>query len=435
MSLIENIRALEILDSRGNPTLEVDVFADDGSFGRAAVPSGASTGHAEALELRDGDARRYNGKGVLQAVDHVNGEIVDALLGLEVTDQALIDRTLIGLDGSKDKARLGANAMLGVSLAAANCAAEVVGLPLFRYLGGTGSQILPVPLINVINGGRHADNTLDVQEFMLVPAGLESFREALRAGAECFHALKELLHEKGHTTNVGDEGGFAPEIGTTREVLDLLLQAIERAGYRVGEDVSLAIDVAASELCENGKEPYRMAGEGFESASADQLTAWYEELVDEYPLVSIEDGLGEEDWTGWQGQTSALGGKLQLVGDDIFVTNVERLGRGIVEKVATAVLIKPNQIGTLTETLKAVSLASSHGYAAMISHRSGETTDATIADLAVATGCGQIKAGSVSRGERIAKYNRLLQIEAILEDTAVYTGWTTFRPLRRPHED
>lgn len=427
MPLIEHIHALEILDSRGNPTLEVDVIADDGSFGRAAVPSGASTGPAEALELRDGDESRYNGKGVLQAVSNVNDTLYEALAGVEVTDQILIDRMLVEMDGTENKSRLGANALLGVSLAAAKCGADACELPLFRYLGGAHASLLPVPLLNVINGGAHADNDLDVQEFMLAPAGFDTFSEALRAAAECFHALKTLLTDKGLSTGVGDEGGFAPNVSNARETLDLLMAAIEAAGFRPGEQVYVALDVAAGEVGAKNGPPYRLPGEELDNASSEQLIDWYVELTASYPLVSIEDGLGDEDWSGWKKLTDALGTKVQLVGDDLFVTNTERIRRGLREGIANAVLIKPNQIGTLTETMAAINLARSSGYGAMISHRSGETSDTTIADLAVASGCGQIKAGSASRGERVAKYNRLLWIEEALGETAAFAGASTFR--------
>lgn len=427
MPLITHIHAIEILDSRGNPSLEVDVIADDGSFGRAAVPSGASTGHAEALELRDGNQNRYNGKGVLQAVNNVNGTLYEALAGIEITDQIRIDRTLLEIDGTDNKSNLGANALLGVSLAAAKCGAKASDLPLFRYLADDQTNILPVPLLNVINGGAHADNNLDVQEFMLVPAGFDTFKEALRAGTECFHALKKLLNDKGLSTGVGDEGGFAPELATARESLDLLMASIEAAGFRPGDQVYVALDVAAGEVGTREGPPYRLPGEGLEDASSEQLTDWYASLLASYPLVSIEDGLGDEDWNGWKKLTEALGEKVQLVGDDLFVTNTDRIKRGLSEGIANAVLIKPNQIGTLSETLAAIKLASSSSYGVMISHRSGETCDTTISDLAVASGCGQIKAGSASRGERIAKYNRLLRIEESLGEMASFAGATTFR--------
>ncbi len=427
MPLIEHIHAIEILDSRGNPTLEVDVLAEDGSIGRAAVPSGASTGHAEALELRDGDESRYGGKGVLNAVANVNDTLYDALAGIEVTDQILIDRILLELDGTENKSNLGANALLGVSLAAAKCGAEASALPLFRYLGGAHANVLPVPLLNVINGGAHADNALDVQEFMLAPAGFDTFSEALRAAAECFHALKRLLSDKDLSTSVGDEGGFAPNVSNARESLDLLMAAIEAAGFRPGEQVYVALDVAAGEVGTKEGPPYRLPGEGLDQASSEELVDWYVGLTADYPLVSIEDGLGDEDWDGWKKLTTALGSKVQLVGDDLFVTNTERIKKGLRGGIANAVLIKPNQIGTLSETLAAINLARSRAYGAMISHRSGETSDTTISDLAVASGCGQIKAGSASRGERVAKYNRLLWIEEALGETAMFAGPSTFR--------
>ncbi len=430
MPLIEDIVAREILDSRGNPTVEVDVVAEDGSFGRAAVPSGASTGHAEALELRDGDDARYLGKGVRQAVRNVNEGLIDIIAGLEVTDQGTIDEALLEADGTANKETLGANALLGVSLAAAKCGADAAGLPLFRYLGGADARVLPVPLLNVINGGAHADNTLDIQEFMLAPAGLPTFGEALRAGAETFHHLKKLLNEQGKSTGVGDEGGFAPELSTARETLDLLIAAIERAGYRPGEDIYVALDVAATEVSQDGSAPYAFPGENLSSASAADMAGLYAELVAEYPLVSIEDGLGDEDWGGWKALTATIGDQVQLVGDDLFVTNVDRLSRGIAGDMANAILIKPNQIGTLTETMDAVRMAASSSYGVMMSHRSGETTDTTIADLAVATGCGQIKTGAASRGERIAKYNQLLRIEESLGSTGRYAGRAAFACLR-----
>jgi len=401
MSLIEHIHATEILDSRGNPTISVDVVATDGSLGRAAVPSGASTGKFEALELRDGDPGRYNGKGVLTAVAIVNTTILDAMIGVDVTDQILIDKILLELDGTQNKSNLGANSLLSVSLAAAKCGAQASRLPLFRYLGGAYANVLPVPLLNVINGGAHADNELDVQEFMLAPAGFDSYSEALRSAAECFHALKKLLHEKGLATNVGDEGGFAPEVTTARQTLDLLMMAIESAGYRPGEQVYVALDVAAAAMGGENGGGYTLPAEGLEDASAEEMTEWYRGF--------------------------ALGTQVQLVGDDLFVTNTERIKRGLREHIANSVLIKPNQIGTLTETLSAITLARSRGYGAMISHRSGETADTTISDLAVASGCGQIKAGSVSRGERVNKYNRLLWIEAALGETAMFAGASTFR--------
>ncbi|NKB88036.1 MAG: phosphopyruvate hydratase [Acidobacteria bacterium] len=429
MPLIEDIVAREILDSRGNPTVEVDIIAEDGSFGRAAVPSGASTGHAEALEMRDDDPDRYLGKGVRKAAANVNERLIDVICGLEATDQAGIDAALINADGTPNKGGLGANALLGVSLAAAKCGADASGLPLFRYVGGTDATILPVPLLNVINGGAHADNILDIQEFMLAPAGLPTFGDALRAGAETFHHLKKLLNEKGLPTGVGDEGGFAPELSTARETLGLLIEAIERAGYQPGEDIYLALDVAATEVSAEGSAPYAFPGEELPAATADQMAELYASLASEFPLVSIEDGLGDEDWDGWSALTSKLGDRVQLVGDDLFVTNVERLQRGIDEKAGNAILIKPNQIGTLTETLDSVRTATRHGFAAMMSHRSGETSDTTIADLAVATNCGQIKTGSASRGERTSKYNQLLRIEEALGANGRFAGRSAFAPL------
>jgi enolase len=416
---IVDIRAREILDSRGNPTIEVEVALDGGAQGRAAVPSGASTGSGEALELRDGDRRRYGGRGVLQAVRNVERVIAAELKGMDALDQALVDRALCQLDGSAQKDTLGANAMLGVSLACARAAADELGLPLFRYLGGPGARTLPVPLMNVINGGAHADNRLDVQEFMIVPAGLPSFAEALRAGAEVFHTLRRLLREAGHATGVGDEGGFAPDLAGTETALDLLLRAIETAGYRPGEDMWLALDVAASELWREGR--YHAPGEGT-SWTTDELLAFYERLAGRYPLVSIEDGLREDDWEGWVALTARLGDRLQLVGDDLFVTSAGRLADGIQRGAANAILVKLNQIGTLTETLDAVELARSAGYGVVISHRSGETEDTFIADLAVAVNAGQIKTGSLSRTDRVAKYNQLLRIEEWLGEAARWPG-------------
>ncbi len=429
MPLIDEVIAREVLDSRGNPTVEVDVIAEDGSFGRASIPSGASTGHAEAVELRDSDADRYLGKGVLTAVENVNQTLADVVTGLETTDQAFVDAVLLEADGTDNKGNLGANAILGVSLAVAKCGADAVGLPLFRYLGGTDARLLPVPMMNLINGGAHADNPLDIQEFMLAPAGLPSFSEALRAGVECFHTLKKLLSDRSLSTAVGDEGGFAPALSSARETLDLLVAAIEQAGYRPGEDVYLALDVASTEVSNGGTAPYAFPGEGLEAADATALIQLYEQLIASYPLISIEDGLGEEDWAGWKAMTGRIGGSTQLVGDDLFVTNVARLQRGISEQVGNAILIKPNQIGTLTETMAAVRMANAARYGVILSHRSGETSDTTIADIAVATGCGQIKTGSASRGERIAKYNQLLRIEESLGSTAIYAGCGAFAGL------
>ncbi len=420
---IEAIHGREILDSRGNPTLEVEVLLSGGSAGRAGVPSGASTGTREALELRDGDKKRYGGKGVLKAVGHVNGEIAEELSGADARDQALIDRILVALDGTPNKGRLGANAMLGVSLAVARAAAEGSGLPLYRYVGGAGASTLPVPMMNVINGGAHADNRLDPQEFMVCPVGFESFAEALRAGAEVFHALKSILKKKGLSTGVGDEGGFAPDIASSKEAIELLLAAMESAGYKPGRDLVIALDPAASEFYEDGK--YRLEGEK-KNLTTDGMIRFWAELVAAYPILSIEDGLAEGDWDGWRALTEELGGKILLVGDDVFVTNPEILARGIRDGVANALLVKLNQIGTLSETLEAVRMAQTAAYRTIVSHRSGETPDDTIADLAVAVNSGLIKTGSACRGERLAKYNRLLAIEEELEGAGVYAGRSPF---------
>jgi enolase len=418
MSQIEAIRAREILDSRGNPTVEVDVVLDDGAFGRAAVPSGASTGEHEALELRDGEAGRFGGKGVLRAVANVHDAIAPALIGMEADEQRSIDRALLALDGSDDKSTLGANAILGVSLATARAAAESQGLPLWRSLGGPNAHVLPTPMLNVINGGAHADNELELQEFMLMPVGAASFSEGLRWGVECFHALKGILHDKGLSTAVGDEGGFAPQIATGAEALELLLRAIETAGFEPGGEVALAMDPAVSELA-TGDGRYRL--EGADRTSEDMVAFWTG-LLDRFPIISIEDPLGEDDWQGWTSLVEAAGARTQLVGDDLFVTNMERLERGIRERCANAILVKVNQIGTLTETLDAIALAQRSGFGVVVSHRSGETEDTTIADLAVATNAGQIKAGAPSRGERTAKFNQLLRIEERLGDDARYAG-------------
>ncbi len=419
MTAITDIRAREILDSRGNPTVEVDVLLDSGAFGRAAVPSGASTGAHEAVELRDGDKGRYGGKGVTKAVEAVNHEIFDTLSGLDAEDQVAIDQTLIELDGTPNKARLGANATLGVSLAVARAAAEESGLPLYRYLGGAYARTLPVPMMNVLNGGAHADNAIDFQEFMILPAGAPSFAEGLRMGAEVFQALKGKLKAAGLSTNVGDEGGFAPDLKSSEQALDLLMQAIEAAGYRAGEEVFLGLDCASTEFFKDGV--YDMAGEGKKLDGAG-LSEHLAKLCDAYPIVTIEDGLAEDDWEGWAALTERLGGSVQLVGDDLFVTNPLRLAEGIEKGVANAILVKINQIGTLTETLETVELAKSNGYGMVLSHRSGETEDTTIADIAVATNCGQIKTGSLSRSDRTAKYNQLLRIEAELGTAARYAG-------------
>jgi len=423
MAKIISIRAREILDSRGNPTVEVDVLLEGGVLGRAGVPSGASTGAHEALELRDGDASRFLGKGVTRAVAHVNEVIAPVLVGMDALDQAGIDRKLCELDGTPNKSRLGANAILGVSLAVAKASAASLSLPLFRYLGGASRRELPVPLMNVINGGLHADNTLDIQEFMIVPLGAPTFSEALRMGTETFQHLKKLLQERGLSTTVGDEGGFAPNLPTNADALDLLLQAIERAGYEPGKDIALAVDVAASNLYHEGR--YRFPGENVER-DREGMVAYLEGLLDRYPVVSIEDGLHEDDWEGWEMLTRHLGGRVQLVGDDLFVTNVDRLQRGIRQGVANAILIKPNQIGTISETLAAVELAKRAGYGVIISHRSGETEDPAIADLAVATNAGQIKTGAPSRGERVVKYNQLLRIEEALASGGTYAGRSAF---------
>ncbi len=420
------VRGREILDSRGNPTVEVDVRLAGGAFGRAAVPSGASTGSREALERRDGDPARYGGKGVRQAVEAVNGEIADAVLGRYAVDQTGLDRTMIALDGTETKSRLGANAILGVSLATAKAAAAATGQPLYRYLGGVAARVLPVPMMNVINGGAHADNPIDFQEFMIVPAGAANFAEAVRTGAEIFHQLKSALEEAGHNTNVGDEGGFAPGLAGAEEALGFLERAVERAGYRSGEQVFYALDVAASEFYEDGG--YHLKGEG-RRLDAAGMVAYFEELCDRFPILSIEDGMAEQDWDGWSLLTARLGDRVQLVGDDVFVTNPAILRDGIARGVANAILVKLNQIGSLSETLETVAVADRAGYRSVISHRSGETEDTTIADLAVATGCGQIKTGSLSRTDRVAKYNQLLRIEEELGDSAVYAGRAAFRRL------
>ena len=418
-SPIRSVHALQILDSRGNPTIEVEVVLEAGAVGRAAIPSGASTGQFEAVELRDGDKNVYGGKGVLQAVEHVGGEIAFALAGRDPGDQRAIDQLLIQLDGTDNKGRLGANAILGCSLAVAKAAAADAGVPLYRWIGGEDAHLLPVPMMNVVNGGAHAQNTLDLQEFMVVPAGAESFAEALEIGAETFHALRDLLHERGLATAVGDEGGFAPDLGSSEEAIDVVLEAAERAGHR--DRVALALDPAATELWQDGR--YRFEGR---EADPDGMVDFWASLTDTHPIVSIEDGLAEDEWAAWRKLTDRIGARVQLVGDDLFVTNVTRLQRGIEEGVANAVLVKVNQIGTLTETLDAIELARSHGYAVVISHRSGETEDTTIADLAVATGAGQIKTGAPSRTDRVAKYNQLLRIEAELGDRAEYPGWSAF---------
>lgn len=419
MSLIDEVYAREILDSRGNPTVEVEVTLEDGSMGRAAVPSGASTGAFEAVELRDGDKTRYLGKGVLDAVENVNAEIAPEIEGLDPFDQPGLDRELIALDGTENKGKLGANAILGVSLASAKAAAECIGLPLYQYLGGVNAKQLPVPMMNILNGGKHADNNVDIQEFMIMPVGAKSFREALRMGTEVYHSLKAVLKEKSLATAIGDEGGFAPSLESNADALLAIVDAIQRAGYVPGDDVALALDVAATELYKDGV--YVLEGEGLKKTS-EEMIEYYEGLIEKYPIVSIEDGLAEEDWEGWKKLTERIGSKIQLVGDDLFVTNPVRLSKGIKEKCANSILIKLNQIGTLTETLDAIEMAKRAGYTAVISHRSGETEDVTMAHVAVATNAGQIKTGAPARTERVAKYNELLRIEEELGETAIYPG-------------
>jgi len=424
---IIDVLAREILDSRGNPTVEVDVFLEDGTMGRAAVPSGASTGAYEAVELRDDDPERYNGKGVTKAVENVNEIIAAEIIGFDVVDQAGIDLTMIDLDGTPNKAKLGANAILGVSMAVARAAARALELPLYRYLGGTGGRLLPVPMMNILNGGKHADNNEDIQEFMVMPVGAVNFAEALRMGTEVFHTLKNVLKKKGMNTAVGDEGGFAPNLGSNEEALAALVEAIEGAGYRPGEDVALAIDTAATEMFKNNQ--YVLAGEGVTYTSAEMID-FYARLVEKYPIISIEDGLSEDDWEGWQQLTQRLGSKVQIVGDDLFVTNTERLAKGIETNTANSILIKLNQIGTITETLAAIEMAKQAGYTAVVSHRSGETEDSTIADLVVGINAGQIKTGAPSRTDRVAKYNQLLRIEEELAGTALFKGRQVFYNLR-----
>ena len=427
MSAIVDIIGREVLDSRGNPTVECDVLLESGVMGRAAVPSGASTGSREAIELRDGDKSRYLGKGVLKAVEHINTEISEAIMGLDASEQAFLDRTLIDLDGTENKSRLGANAMLAVSMAVAKAAAEEAGLPLYRYFGGSGAMQMPVPMMNIVNGGAHANNSLDIQEFMVMPVGQSSFREALRCGAEIFHALKKILADKGMSTAVGDEGGFAPNFASNEECLNTILSAIEQAGYKAGEDVLLALDCAASEFYKDGK--YHLEGEGLQLSSED-FANYLANLADKFPIVSIEDGMHESDWAGWKALTDKLGKKVQLVGDDLFVTNTKILKEGIEKGIANSILIKINQIGTLTETFAAIEMAKRAGYTAVISHRSGETEDSTIADIAVGMNALQIKTGSLSRSDRMAKYNQLLRIEEDLGDIASYPGKSAFYNLR-----
>ena len=427
MTAIVDVHARQILDSRGNPTVEVDVTLEDGSMGRAAVPSGASTGAHEAVELRDGDKSQWGGKGVLKAVRAANGELAEAVMGMDAEDQAAIDAELIAVDGTENKGRLGANAILGISLATAKAAAEALGMPLYRYVGGIDANLLPVPMMNILNGGAHADNPIDFQEFMVMPVGAPDFAEALRCGSEIFHALKSALHQQGWSTGVGDEGGFAPDIASTREALDFILQAIGSAGYRAGDEVLIALDPAATEFFKDGS--YVLAGED-KTLSPDQMVDYLEGLIADYPIASIEDGLAEDDMVGWKAATERLGGRVQLVGDDLFVTNDKRLRQGIEDGIANSILIKVNQIGTLTETINAVRLAQTSGYTAVMSHRSGETEDSTIADLAVALGCGQIKTGSLARSDRTAKYNQLLRIEEELGEAARYPGRAAIKAYR-----
>lgn len=429
MAFIEDVIAREVLDSRGNPTVEVEVYLEDGTMGRAIVPSGASTGVHEAVELRDGDKYRYLGKGTLKAVENVNDIIADEVIGWDVFDQTGLDNFLIELDGTPNKGKLGANAILGVSMAAARAAAESLGLPLFQYLGGINGKVLPTPMMNILNGGSHADNTVDIQEFMIMPVGAPTFREALRMGAEVFHNLKKVLKDKGLNTAVGDEGGFAPNLSTNEEAIQVIIEAIEKAGYKPGDDVRIALDVAASEFFDIEKNIYNFTGEGV-SRTAEEMVAYYEMLCDKYPVISIEDGLAEDDWDGWKLLTERLGGRIQLVGDDLFVTNTARLEEGIRKGVANSILIKVNQIGTLTETFDAIEMAKKAGYTAVVSHRSGETEDTTIADIVVGLNAGQIKTGSLSRTDRIAKYNQLLRLEELLGDSAQYAGKNAFYNIK-----
>ncbi|QQV78636.1 phosphopyruvate hydratase [Sphingomonas aliaeris] len=424
MTAIIDLHARQIIDSRGNPTVEVDVMLEDGSFGRAAVPSGASTGAHEAVERRDGDASKWGGKGVQGAVDAVNGEIAEEVVDMDAEDQSDIDRAMIELDGTENKGRLGANAILGVSLAVAKAAADARGLPLYRYVGGVSAHVLPVPMMNIINGGEHADNPIDFQEFMIVPVGADTLFDAVRCGSEIFHTLKKGLHDKGLATSVGDEGGFAPNIASTADALDFIMSSIEKAGYTPGDDVMVALDCAATEFFKDGK--YNISGEG-KILSSGEMAEYLADLTRRYPIFSIEDGMAEDDWAGWKALTDLVGDNVQLVGDDLFVTNPKRLKRGIDEKIANSILVKVNQIGSLTETLEAVSMANRASYTAVMSHRSGETEDLTIADLAVATNCGQIKTGSLARSDRLAKYNQLIRIEEELGDAAIYAGRSVLR--------
>lgn len=430
MSIIVDVYAREVLDSRGNPTVEVEVWTEDGAFGRALVPSGASTGAFEAVELRDGDKGRFLGKGVMKAVDNVNNILAEEIIGMDVFEQTAIDKLMIRLDGTPNKGKLGANAILGVSLAVARAAADELGMPLYEYVGGVNSKTLPVPMLNILNGGEHADNNVDIQEFMVMPVGAANFKEALRMGAEIFHSLKSVLKSKGLNTAVGDEGGFAPNLSSNEEALKTIVEAIEKAGYKPGEEVMLALDVAATEMYDEETKIYNLAGEG-RKLTVNEMIDYYEALVNKYPIISIEDGLAEDDWDGWKLLTERLGGKIQLVGDDLFVTNTERLKKGIELGIANSVLVKLNQIGTLTETLDTIEMAKINGYTAVISHRSGETEDTTIADLAVATNAGQIKTGAPSRTDRVAKYNQLLRIEDILGEESVYKGKKTFYNIKK----
>lgn len=429
MSYIQDVWAREVLDSRGNPTVEVEIILEDGSEGRAIVPSGASTGVHEAVELRDGDKSRYMGKGTLKAVENVNEIIAEEIIGYDVFDQVGLDQLLIELDGTPNKGKLGANAILAVSMAAANAAANCLGLPLFQYLGGVNGKLLPTPMMNILNGGSHADNTVDIQEFMIMPVGADSFREALRMGAEVFHNLKSVLKAKGMNTAVGDEGGFAPNLSTNEEAIQAIIEAVEKAGYEPGKDIKIALDVAASEFYDEAEKVYKLTGEGV-TRTAEEMIAYYEMLVGKYPIISIEDGLAEDDWDGWKKLTDRLGSKVQLVGDDLFVTNTERLAQGIEKGIGNSILIKVNQIGTITETFDAIEMAKKAGYTAVVSHRSGETEDTTIADIVVGLNAGQIKTGSLSRTDRIAKYNQLLRIEEILGTSAQYAGNKAFYNLK-----
>lgn len=429
MPFIEDVIAREVLDSRGNPTVEVEIYLEDGSMGRAIVPSGASTGIHEAVELRDGDKKRYLGKGTLKAVDNVNDIIAEEIIGYNVLDQVGLDKLLIELDGTPNKGKLGANAILAVSMAAADAAANSLGIPLFQYLGGVNGKTLPTPMMNILNGGSHADNTVDIQEFMIMPVGASNFREALRMGAEVFHNLKTVLKGKGMNTAVGDEGGFAPNLSTNEEAIQVIIEAIEKAGYKPGDDIKIALDVAASEFYDEKSKAYNLTGEGV-TRTAEEMVDYYEMIVSKYPVISIEDGLAEDDWDGWKTLTERLGNKIQLVGDDLFVTNTERLAEGIKKGIANSILIKVNQIGTLTETFDAIEMAKKAGYTAVVSHRSGETEDVTIADIVVGLNAGQIKTGSLSRTDRIAKYNQLLRIEELLDVSGQYAGMSAFYNLR-----